>query len=113
MRNKYLVIGLVGLGLLGVGCASEKHEQAEENEVDLKQDQLPPAVMQTIQKESEGGALSEFEQGSKEGKTYYEADAAIGDKTYEIRVADDGTLLKKSLEAPEKDEKDSDKPDKD
>ena len=95
--------------MLAVGCSSESHEKEEAPELSVTVDQVPAAAHQTMQREAEGGNLTEFEKTTKDGKTVYEADAQIASQTYEIQVAEDGTLLKKKLEKPEKDEKDEQK----
>jgi hypothetical protein len=104
--NAWIVIGAVSLGLVGCNASNQHKEQEKEegNEVQITTDQLPPAVRDTMQRESGGAALTKVEKETKEGKTAYEADTTIGGKNYEIKVAEDGTLLKKKMEEDEKDE---------
>jgi uncharacterized membrane protein YkoI len=104
-----MTVGLIWLGLTAVACSSnpqkedqEEHEQKVE--LQITADQLPPPVKDTMQKEADGADLTQLEKETKGDKTHYEAHAAIDGKDYEIKVAEDGTLLKKSLETGEKHE---------
>jgi hypothetical protein len=103
--KSWIVIGTVSLGLLGCNSSNQQKEKENEgNELQITADQLPPAVRDTMQRESGGAALTKVEKETKEGKTAYEADTTIGGKNYELKVAEDGTLLKKKLEEGEKEE---------
>ena len=101
-------IALITAGLLAAGCSShmksEKDEKDEGPEVKVTMDQVPAAVKDTLQKESGGASITSVDKESDEGKTIYEADAMIGGKNYEIKVAEDGSLISKKLdnEAEEK-----------
>ena len=104
--SKYMVlVGLLALGLGGCACGprhgccmkAQKHEK-EGTEVKMSVDQMPAAVQTTIQKEAQGGAIAKGEKETEDGKTTYEADATINGKPYEIKVAEDGTLIEKKLE---------------
>jgi hypothetical protein len=97
-----LIVSAAVLAALA-GCAAnqghnEKEKNENENEVAITIDQLPPAVRDTMNREAGGGTLSKIEKETKEGKTSYEADTTIGGHPYEIKVAEDGTLLKKKME---------------
>jgi len=109
---KWLAIGITAMGL-SVGCAStqscqcrmheEKGEMMErekgaEQETKVTIDQLPAAVKQTLMDETKGGTIGEIAKETKHDKVAYEADAKIEGKDYEIKVAEDGTLLGKKLE---------------
>jgi hypothetical protein len=102
----WIVIGSVSLALVGCNASNQhkENEKEEGNEVQITADQLPPAVRDTMQRESGGAALTKVEKETKEGKTSYEADTTIGGKEYELKVAEDGTLLKKKMEEGEKEE---------
>jgi uncharacterized membrane protein YkoI len=96
---RWCAIGIAALSLSACSMNHEKESEAnEKNEITITMDQLPAPVKATLQRESNGGSISEIEQEEKEGKPVYEADAMIGDKKYEIKVADDGTLIKKKLD---------------
>ena len=115
MRKLFVTMILCG-GLLYVAplcaIAQEKKEadktEKEESEGKLKPDQIPAAVKATLDKESGNAALDDVEKHSHDGKAIYEADVKIGDKVYEIRVAEDGTLISKKLESGEDEEQKDD-----
>ena len=67
-------------------------------------DDVPAAVKATFAKESDNAEVKEVEKESEEGKNAYETKVSISGKEYEIKVAEDGTLLKKQLKMGEKDE---------
>jgi uncharacterized membrane protein YkoI len=73
-------------------------------------DDVPAAVKATILKEADGTAVTTVDKETDDGKTVYEADALIGKTNYEIKVAEDGTLISKKIDK-EDDDKDGDKKD--
>ena len=93
----------------------EEKEKEEAGEVKVKFDQVPAAAQKTLTEEAKGAKIDEVDKESDGGKTIYEADVKINDKNYEIKVAEDGTLVSKKLDAEEekggdkKDEKDEKK----
>jgi uncharacterized membrane protein YkoI len=110
MKKSWLAVAFVGLGLMG--CASIHHgeeKDSDDNEVKISMDQTPAPVQATLQTETSGGKITDLDKETDDGKTIYEADATIGDKAYEIKVAEDGTLLKKKIDDDDKDEKDEKK----
>jgi hypothetical protein len=86
------------------GEKGEKGEKEEKDEQKVSLDQVPAAVKATFAKESDGAEVKEVEKETEDGKAAYETTVSIKGKEYEIKVAEDGTLLKKKLEAGEKDE---------
>jgi uncharacterized protein YpmB len=60
-------------------------------------DQVPDAVKQTIQHETKGGKLDSIEEEHKKGKPIvYEVEYTAADgKEYELKISEDGKLLKK------------------
>ncbi len=112
MKKRWLTVLLAGLGL--VGCASmhqgegKDKEDDEKNEVKITMDQAPAAVQATLKKTVGDGKITDLAKETDDGKTIYEADAMIGDKAYEIKVGEDGTLLKQKID-DDKDEKDDKK----
>jgi uncharacterized membrane protein YkoI len=76
-------------------------------ESELKLSDCPAAVQKTFQREANGAKIEDVEKEIENGKTTYEADVTIDGKEYDITVAEDGTLLEKSLE--EDDDEDDDK----
>jgi hypothetical protein len=108
-RRKLMIAAAVGLaGIVSVAAYAEKDEKDEAPEVSMKLADCPQAVQKTVTREAEGSAVSGVDKEEKHGKTVYEADATIDSKNYEIKVADDGTLLSKKLD-DDKDESDKDK----
>jgi tellurite resistance protein len=116
-KSKWLLTGLLAAGLISASalCAraedKDKDDDKDKTESVITLDQVPAPVKDTIIAESKGGKIGEVEKEVEKGKTTYEADFTIGDKKYELKVAEDGTLLKKKLEDKdeEKDEKDEKK----
>lgn len=104
MTRWVLMVAMVlGIGSL-VGFAGCAAMHKEGNEMKVKMEDCPKAVQDTLTKEAQGGQITAVVKEEKDGKASYEADAVIGGKNYEIKVAADGTLLKKKLEE-KKDEK--------
>jgi len=104
VKNGLLVVAML-LGLV-VGMpmafpAADPPAAPEDNdkdEVKVKLEDCPKAVQETIKKEVGSGTIEEIEKKTKDGKTVYEADATIDGKKYEIKVAEDGTLISKELD---------------
>lgn len=86
-----IVAALILTGLNGC-AASGGHADADG---ELSMDQLPAPVRATLQREVGGGRIEEIAKNITEGKTVYSADVTIGDKTWDIVIAEDGTLLNK------------------
>jgi uncharacterized membrane protein YkoI len=109
LKKMWIVAGVLALAAAGCDMDHREHcgmkdKEKEENEVKVPFEQTPAAVQATLQKESDGAAIKDVDKETDDGKTIYEADAMIGGKNYEIKVAEDGTLVKKSLDK-EEDEK--------
>ena len=93
------VIQMLSVCMLAVAmsCAAEAKENGdekegkEENEVVVKFDQLPQAVQTTFKEEARGATIAEVDKETEDGEIAYEADVQIKGKTYEIKVAEDGT----------------------
>ena len=95
-----------------MSCAAQGKEQGEKeekegNETKVQFSQVPQAVQTTFKEEARGATIAEVDKETDEGKTIYEADVDIKGKNYEIKVAEDGTLISKKLddESKEKGEK--------
>ena len=86
------------------GKEKEEREENEGAETKVQFSQAPQAVQTTFKEESRGATIAEVDKESDEGKTIYEADVDIKGKNYEIKVAEDGTLISKKLD-PEENEK--------
>jgi hypothetical protein len=76
----------------GSGCACSKHE------VKVAVEDVPAAVKDVAQKVVPGIVLTRAEKKTRGAKVVYEFDGKVGDKQYEIKVAEDGTLIKVELE---------------
>jgi hypothetical protein len=96
---------LLATSLLGAALVSTAW--CGDDEVKLKQEEVPAVVLAALEKAANGKALSEFEQEQKHRKTVYTAEFTAADgKKMEITVAQDGTVLTVEAEGDEKDEKD-------
>jgi hypothetical protein len=83
------------------GEDKEKGEKHEKDEQKISLDQVPEAVKATFAKESDGAELKDVEKETKENRTAYEAKANIKGDEYEIKIAEDGKLIKKELKDKE------------
>ncbi len=128
-----LLAALLGIGLIGTGCASncckcgmgkdgmmkhhdkdeEKGEKGEKesDETPVKLEELPAPVKDTLTKEAGTGKIGDIDKEAKDGKTQYEADVTMDGKEWELKIGDDGKLISKKME-DDKDEKKEDKDDK-
>ena len=84
---------------------AEEKDEKEGDEVKVKIDQVPAVVRKTLDEESHNAKIDSVDKETDDGKTIYEADVKLNDKNYEIKVAEDGTLISKKLDM--EDEKDS------
>jgi uncharacterized membrane protein YkoI len=71
---------------------------SEAEEVEMKLSDSPEAVQKTMKREAGNTTIEVVEKETTGGKTVYEAEARIDGKSYEIEVAEDGTLISKALE---------------
>lgn len=77
-----------------------------EEEEELTIEQVPAAVKATILAEAAGATVKEIEREFKNGQTVYEAEWVVNGQEIEIKVAPDGTLLKKQVEEDDDDDDD-------
>ena len=111
MRRAIQIVS-VCLFALAMSCAvqakdkEDEKEGKEENEVTVKFDQLPQVVQTTFKEEARGAAITEVDKETEDGEIAYEADVEIKGKNYEIKVAEDGTLISKKLDKEEDGDKD-------
>ena len=83
----------LAVGLGAYAYADEEDEGKDEQNVEMKD--LPPVVQKTIQ--DSGGAVTNVEKESEDSKTHYSADVKKDDgNKVEIKVAEDGNLIKVS-----------------
>lgn len=62
-------------------------------EVEVSMDDLPAAVKETIQRETNGADVEELARVTKDGKTLYEAEWEADGKEREVLVSDDGKIV--------------------
>jgi len=84
-----------------------------EDEEEISLDQAPAAVKATILAEAKGATIKEVERETKNGQVVYEAEWVENGQEIEIKVASDGTLLKREIEDNDDDDGDDDHDDDD
>lgn len=75
-----------------------------QDEREIKLDEAPAAVKATILKEADANKVDEVNEVTQDKKVTYEAEFKANGKEVEVKVAADGTLLKREVE--EEDDKD-------
>ena len=102
MMKKWMVIGLLGLMVGACDMKRDAEDKKEGDEVKMSIEQVPPAVRATLRDQAPG--ITAVDKETDGGKVIYEADAIIGGQNYEIKVAEDGKLISKTVdnEAEEK-----------
>ena len=106
-----LLVGAVVAGapfVLGwvPGEAEPVDDGEQEREVTI--DEVPAAVRETILREAGDNKIEEIEEETENGVVTYEAEWHEGGKEVEIKVAADGTLLKKEIDDDDDDADDDD-----
>jgi hypothetical protein len=92
LLSAYLIAGEKGKGN---GCGKSE----EKAEVQITLQDLPPAVLATLNNEVAGGTIQCLEKEEKDGVVVYSADITKTDgKQYEVEIAADGNLIKCELE---------------
>jgi hypothetical protein len=87
-------IGKVVAGLaLAVGVALPAYAGE-----DVKLDELPPAVKQTVERETKGAAVKEIERDEEDGKIVYEVEYTKAGNRYELHVGPTGKVLSQHRE---------------
>jgi putative PepSY-like beta-lactamase-inhibitor len=110
MMKKHLILALLAsLGLMAcTTIARAEDEKSEGNEVKVKWDDVPQAVKDTLNKETNNAKIDTVDKETADGKTVYEADAMLDGKNWEVKVAEDGTLVSKKEDKEEGEKKESD-----
>jgi hypothetical protein len=94
MRFAKALAPLFAAALIGLtGCASN-----HDKEVPVALTDVPAAVRATLERETQGGKITEVEREVKNGRTIYSADTTINGVDWDIAVAEDGTLISKERE---------------
>jgi hypothetical protein len=65
---------------------------------DVKLDELPPAVKQTVERETKGAIVKEIERDEEDGKIVYEVDYTKGGNRWEMHVGATGKVLSQHRE---------------
>jgi uncharacterized membrane protein YkoI len=68
-------------------------EEGEEAEEIITLNQAPPAVQESIKRETAGQGITGIEKETKQGKTVFEAKFTKNGEEYELKVAEDGKVL--------------------
>ncbi len=95
-RKACLIIGVVGLGL-AARSLPVRADGSDHGKCKVTMAQLPTAVAKTLKQEVAGGQVGEIDMAVGDHRATYEADVVISKMPYEIKIAMDGTLLKKHL----------------
>ena len=73
-----------------------KDEKKEDKGEKIALDKLPKKVVENVKKEMPGAKLTRASKKVEEGKTFYFLDdVKLGKKEWDLKVAEDGTILKK------------------
>ena len=92
LLSAYLIAGEKGKGH---GCGKSE----EKTEVQITLQDLPPAVLATLNNEVAGGTIQSLEKDEEDGVVVYSADITKTDgKQYDVEIAADGNLIKCELE---------------
>ena len=84
-----------------------------EEEAEVKVADLPPAVSAAALKAQPRAQVEEASLVKKDGQSYYEVDAKVGDDKHELSIAADGKLIADKVEAKDHDGDKHDAEDKD
>lgn len=95
--GKLILLAIVSM-IASIGKA------ADEKDIKIKFGDCTTAVQKTFKREANGATINEVDKDIEHGKTIFEVDVKIEGKNYEIKVAEDGTLLEKVLDEREEDE---------
>jgi hypothetical protein len=85
MRSIWKTIGGLAIAV-GVSAPAYAGE-------DVRLDELPPAVKQTVERETKGGIVRDIERDQENGKNVYEVEYTKGDDRWELHVASTGKVL--------------------
>jgi hypothetical protein len=109
MRRSIQFLSVCLLAIAMSCVAQAKENEKEEAEVKVKFADLPQVVQTTFEEESRGATITEVEKETEKGEIVYEAEnVEIKGKKYDIEVAEDGTLIEKSLADGDEDDAEDD-----
>jgi hypothetical protein len=94
-----IALGTIGALLLCAEIDWEENNRAEQSRQQMLMTEAPAGVRKTIQNNLEGGTVTETAKETEGDRTYYAAEVqkSVGEKV-EIKVAEDGTLIRISTE---------------
>ncbi len=87
MRSIWKAIGGLAIAV-GFSVPAYADEQ-------VKLDELPPAVKQTVERETKGALVRDIERDTEGGKTVYEVEYTKAGTAWEIHVGETGKVLKR------------------
>jgi uncharacterized membrane protein YkoI len=79
------------LALGGAVCASAPVLAND----DVKLEQLPPEVKETVARETKGGTVQEIDRDEEQGQTVFEVEYTKDGARWELDVASDGKVLRR------------------
>ena len=85
---------LAGLTFAAAGCNTSQRER-ESDEVEVTFDQVPPAVRETLSRESGGDPVGKIVVEREKGKAVYEAMITKAGKTWEIDIDEAGNVVER------------------
>ena len=88
------LILLACLSLAAAGCNSSQRER-QDQEVEVMLDDVPPAVRETLSRESGGAPVGKIVREQEGKKTVYEAMITKGAKTWAVEVDESGKVLER------------------
>jgi len=104
MKTK-IILATAILGITTTAALVYGGDEENENKQKVEMRDLPAAVKKTIQDNLGGGTVIETAKETKGDKTYYEAQVQkSGGEKFEIKVAEDGTLIGVGKEQQEEDD---------
>src|SRR5207247_7865428 len=113
MKTNWILMLLLALGLICTAtlvARADDKDKDEENEKVTSLDKIPAAAKDALMKAVGTNTIDKVLEGSKDGKTYYEAQYKDGDKKMEVQVNAAGNIVKQPHEEKDEDkDKDKDK----
>lgn len=98
LRNLAVAVVIPALAMWSTAVRAD-HDAGDGDKVTITIAQLPQAVLKTLTREAQGGKVGDIDLENENGVKNYEVDINIGGKPYELKIALDGTLLKKDMDA--------------
>lgn len=99
-RNHKLVAGIVllvlGIGLIGWNLRDPDaaYREPPKHERVITQSEMPPPVLATLKRVVADGKIEEIKEKRQGGTTYYSVDSIRGNQKTEVKIAEDGSILK-------------------